>query len=111
MNLLNSIISNKLEKFDQDMLNNNENVWDFYQVLSLSKRLSTKQTNKRNTLFLKAIRGDYQSGILLNILVQRDRRHIYEKIAVGNDEVQINETKEGNFWKKGRFAVASFEYR
>lgn len=111
MSLLKSLIENKLEKFDQDILNNEENIWDFCQALNLSKRLNKKKSDKINKLFLKAIDGDYQSRIMLNLLLQRNRRHIYEKLAEFDEEIKENEIKTGNFWKKGRFAVASFEYR
>ena len=104
MNLLTSLIENKLLKFDEDFANNQSNFWDFYQAFNL-----VCQPLERNLLWKKVIGGDEKAILQMRMLVYQDRKLLYEYLTDLRKE-EGKEAKMGNLWKPGRFAVLDYEY-
>lgn len=107
--LLVSLIENKLLKFDEDELNNKINHWNFYQARALVGLFKRDEIRKKNDLWKKVLIGDEKAILLMNLLVYKDRKEIYNRMTKVY-EVMADEKKVGDFWKKGRFAVTKFEY-
>lgn len=109
MKLLKNIIENKLKRFDEDELNDTVNFWNFYQARCLAGKFDIARRQMRNILWLATINGDEKSKLILKSLVDKDRTEIYVLLT----ELSLDEGKQsqvGNFWTKGRFAVAEYEY-
>ncbi len=109
---LNQVIDKKLSKSDEDYLNNQDSFWDSYQAGNLASAISQLNTpSSRNKLWKKFLNGNEKAKLKLKILrYNPDRKHIYDCLR----ELKMQESKEtkiGNLWKKGRFAVLDYEYQ
>lgn len=113
MNLINQVIEKKLLKFDEEFINNKGNFWDLYQVINLSNAILPMQINKhfrnRNRLWKRILKGNEKAVLQIRDFIYKDRENVYKCLA----ELKLKEepiAHGGNLWKKGRFAIAEYEY-
>jgi len=104
-----SLIEGKLKSFDESQLNNKDLFWNFYQAYNLTGNFNKIKAKYRNSLFVNFLNGDNVSKIKLGILINKDREKIYSFLSNLKEEEGESSTI-GNFHKKGRFGVLSYDY-
>lgn len=115
MRLINQIIEKKLMKYQENIINDNYNFWDFYCAYNLAKVVLEKKTDgeaKKNALYKKILLGINveQSIVEMRQIVDKDMNMVMEFQT--HSESAIN--KEFFFQamyepKKGIIGILDFE--
>jgi len=112
MKLIKQLIEKKLEKFDEDTLNNVYKYWNFYQAYNLAKIVMKNKFDendrRKNSLFISGLRNDAKANMVFTYLAKNDRiviNDFFNKFK----ELKVRQDTYGSLSDETSFGVAVFE--